>query len=127
MFARTALRRAAGEDGGEAPHDLVLFGLGDAALLVAHPQLVERPAGAVEPLAELFGGQVALGGAVVQAAELGGLHLELAAQGGRPVLGRAAAGERDAREQPEHAERQRDRDHVAVHGTSSGEGNMGRR
>ncbi len=99
MLAGPALRRTTREDRRQPADDLALLGLGPAPLLVAEPQLLERTPRAVEPLPELFGGQVALQRLVADPAELGRLQLELAPENLRGPSGPLPPDQRETHQQ----------------------------
>jgi aminoglycoside 6'-N-acetyltransferase len=90
VLARAAGGRSAGEHRGEAADDLTLLRLGQAALLVAHAKLVERPPGSLEALSQLLRGKVAPGGVIRHPTKLGGLHAEIGVDrsGPRPIAAR---------------------------------------
>src|SRR4029079_13370094 len=76
VLSGPTLRRTAGEDRGEPPDDLALLGVARATLLIADAELLERAACAVEPLPQLFRGQLALRRRVAERPQLVALHVE---------------------------------------------------
>ena len=60
-----------------------MLGVDRSAFLLAHGELVERATGAIETGTELLPREVAGGGRVGEAAELGGLDLESRLEAGR--------------------------------------------
>ncbi len=76
VLPRPALRRATGEDGGEPTDHVAVLGVDRSTFLLAHGELVERAAGAIETRTELLPREVAGGGGIGEPAELGRLDLE---------------------------------------------------
>ncbi len=76
VLSRATLRRATREHGREPLDHLAPFHVGLTALLFAQAQLLEHPAGAVEPGAQLLSREIARGRGIGQAPELGGLGLQ---------------------------------------------------
>jgi len=120
VLARATLRCAARQHGREPPDDLSLLAVGGPPLLIAHVQLLEGAPGAIEPLPQLLGGQLALRRRVGEPAELGGLQrqlrTEIAVDLGRRTL---PQGDRQTAEHADHDRRQRHRPRLRRHAATS--------
>ena len=119
VLPRPALRRAAGEHGGEPADHVTVLGVDRSAFLLAHGELVERATGAIETRAELLPREVAGGGRVGEAAELGGLDLESRLEpGGGARIGRKGGAPREHQggtRRSAHGERHHGDDDLCVH------------
>ncbi len=70
-----------------------MLGVGAAPFLLAHGELLQRAPGALDAGTQLLAREVARGGGVGEAPQLGGLHLETSLHaGGGGVGGHAAVG-----------------------------------
>ncbi len=119
VLPRPALRRAAGEHGGEPADHVTVLGVDRSAFLLAHGELVERATGAIETGTELLPGEVAGGGRVGEAAEFGGLDLESRLEpGGGARIGRKGGAPREHQggtRRSAHGERHHGDDDLCVH------------
>ena len=109
VLARPALRRAAGEDRGQALDDLAALDVGLATFLLAEAQLLECAARTFETRAELFAREVATARGVGDPTELGRLRLEPGLHDRERRVGGAAGDRRLARDDDHDAHRDADR------------------
>ena len=111
---------AARKHGRKPSNDLTLLAVGSPPLLIAHAELLEGAPGAIEPLAQLLGGQFALRRSVGEPPELGGLQRQLRPEipvdlGGRTL----PQGDRQPAEHAEHDRGQRHRPSLGRHAATS--------